>query len=231
MCKLQQNVSIVTRALGGGGGKAEASKTFMLSLWIYVLTDTSWSLLISLSPAHFYKPPAFIFYILNYFVSVLFHASFRYSWLHIYSAGINLSVSLSKYNLHASIWYELNNKLKRMYVSTGHTGKHDEYLQWSRWLWQRGGEWKPRLHSELRWAYPEPPALHQRVPRAGPWRCITETFQPVNITHFSQFKAEFALNLKLMASHGAAEPTVPLKRHIFLLHTHHSVMLTQLWSL
>ena len=66
-------------------------------------------------------------------------------------------------------------------VSAERNGQHDEYLQWSRRLWERGGEREHRLLYELRRRQPEPPGLHQGVPRAGLRRCHTAAFKPVTI--------------------------------------------------
>lgn len=95
--------------------------------------------------------------------------------------------------------------------------EHDEYLQWIRRLWHRGGERWHRFLCEIRWSHSEPSCVHQAVPWSGLRRHNTAAFQPVsykplrNITE----KITAQMILKLFSS----KTTVMESLHIWDVHT------------
>lgn len=67
-------------------------------------------------------------------------------------------------------------------VSTAeYTGESDEYLQWGRRLWQRGGERGHCVLYQLRWHHPEPGRPRQGVSLAGPRGRQTPALKPVSV--------------------------------------------------
>lgn len=133
---------------------------------------------------------------LNGFVSTFNCWFFNFLWSTAVSCRTMflLTLSICQYLVLVKLLNKHKDYIKEVYFFfSEHAGQHDEYLQWSRRLWQRRGERRHSLLFELWWKRPEPPGPHHGVPRAGLRRYLSAALQPVTIkhTHFDSLILRF----------------------------------------